>query len=225
MLDNKNIKVLIIDKQPLFIRGLVSLLKTAPNFKISGEAATIDKALEIAEKTKPDIAIMDINLGQENGLDLIPRLKAQNPAIFILVLSMNDERYYSERILRMGVRGYIMKTETDDQVLEAVKTIAAGKVYLSNSEKERIFEVMTGEKFQEGNDWAMALRKLSNRELQIFAFLGKGLGNLEIASKCGLSTKTIDTYKEHMKLKLHCNSTQELRQLAIEWTNNQGCSQ
>jgi len=225
MLDNKNIKVLIVDKQPLFIRGLVSLLKSAPNFKISGESTTIEKALEIAEKTKPDIAIVDINLGEENGLDLIPRLKIQNPSIFIMVLSMNDERYYSERILRMGVRGYIMKTETEDKVLEAIKTVAAGKVYLSNSEKERIFEVMTGENFHEAKDWAMALRKLSNRELQIFALLGKGFGNLEMASKFNLSTKTIDTYKEHMKLKLHCNSTQELRQFAIEWTNYQGFSQ
>jgi DNA-binding NarL/FixJ family response regulator len=225
MIDNKNIKVLIVDKQPLFIRGLVSLLKSVPNFKIAGEAATIEKTLEIAEKTKPDLAIVDIDLGEENGLDLIPRLKTQNPAIFILVLSMNDERFYSERILRMGARGYIMKIESEDKVLEAIKTVTSGKVYLSSSEKERIFEVMTGENFREAKDWAMALRKLSNRELQIFSLLGKGLGNLEIASQFNLSTKTIDTYKEHMKLKLHCNSTQELRQFAIEWTSYQGFSQ
>jgi DNA-binding NarL/FixJ family response regulator len=215
-------KILIVDKQPLFIRGLVSLLKTVPQYTITGEATSIEKALELAEKISPDIAIIDLNLGEESGLDLIPRLKSQTPALYILVMTMNDERYYSERILRMGVRGYIMKTEGEEKVLEALKTIANGKVYLSNTEKERIFEVMTGEKFHEPKDWAMALRKLSNREMQIFTLLGKGLGNLEIASQFDLSTKTVDTYKEHMKLKLHCNTTQELRQYAIEWTNYQG---
>jgi DNA-binding NarL/FixJ family response regulator len=225
MIDRKNVNILVVDKQPLFIRGLVSLLKTVPAYNIAGEATTIDAALKLAQKTNPDIAIVDINMGEENGLELITRIKAQNPSMYILVLSMNDERYYSERVLRMGARGYIMKIEGENKTLEAVKTVVNGKVYLSNTEKERIFEVMTGENFNEAKDWAMALRKLSNRELQIFTLLGKGLGNLEIASKFNLSTKTIDTYKDHMKLKLHCNSAQELRQLAIEWTNYQGYPQ
>jgi DNA-binding NarL/FixJ family response regulator len=133
---------------------------------------------------------------------------------------MYDERYYSERLLRQGARGYIMKSANSDEVIEAIKTVMSGKVYLSESERERIFEAMTAETTRGVKDWAYSLRKLSDRELQVFSLIGKGYGTIEIASKFDLSTKTIDTHKEHIKIKLHCNTSQELRQLAIEWSNN-----
>jgi DNA-binding NarL/FixJ family response regulator len=135
---------------------------------------------------------------------------------------MHDERYYSERLLRMGARGYVMKTEPAENVMEAVKTVMTGKVYLSENERERIFEAMTDESSWGTKDWSNSLRKLSDRELQIFSMIGKGYGTIEIASKFNLSTKTIDTHKEHIKLKLHCNTSQELRQLAIEWSTHSG---
>jgi DNA-binding NarL/FixJ family response regulator len=135
---------------------------------------------------------------------------------------MYDERYYSERLLRQGARGYIMKSAPAGDVIEAIKTVMEGKVYLSESERERIFEAMTGESTRGVKDWAYSLRKLSDRELQVFTLIGKGYGTIEIATKFNLSTKTIDTHKEHIKIKLHCNTSQELRQLAIEWSNSSG---
>ena len=202
--------------------GLSSLIKSIPGYSVAGEASGIDNALEIAEKEKPQLAIMEIRLGEESGMDLIPRLKSLGTEIVILVLSMNDERYYSERILRLGARGYVMKTASANNVVEAIKTVMSGKVYLSENERERIFEAMTGESSRGVKDWANSLRKLSDRELQVFSLIGKGYGTIEIASKFNLSTKTIDTHKEHIKLKLHCNTSQELRQLAIEWSNHSG---
>ena len=213
---------MIVEDHPLFSKGLVSLIESRPEYSVIGEAANLSEARRIAETEKPELAIVDINLGDENGMDLIPWLKSQGPGIVVLVLSMYDERYYSERILRLGARGYIMKDEAGNKVLDAIETVMSGKVYLSDTERERIFDAMTGESFREGKDWAMSVRKLTDRELQIFSLIGKGLGTIEVAAKLNLSTKTIDTHKEHIKLKLHCNSSQELRQLAIEWSNHQG---
>jgi len=218
-----NTKVLIVENQPLFSRGLSSLISGgALKFHVVGEAANTADAMKIAEKEKPNLVTLDINLGEENGMDLIPRLKTLYPEIVILVLSMYDERYYSERILRLGARGYIMKTAPIESVQDAIRTVMDGKVYLSENERERIFDAMTGENSRGAKDWTMSLRKLSDRELQVFSLIGKGFGTIEIAAKFNLSTKTVDTHKEHIKLKLHCNTSQELRQLAIEWSNNSG---
>jgi len=220
----KIVKILVVDNHPIFVKGLAALIESTPEYKIVAEAPGLTDALAIAMKEKPDLAIIEINLGDESGMDIILQLKSQNPDMAILILSMYDERYYSERVLRLGARGYVMKTEPPNKVLDAIKTVVSGKVYLSDTERERILEAMTGESQRAGKEWTVAARKLSDRELQIFSCIGKGLGNIEIANKYNLSTKTIDTHKEHLKLKLHCNSAQELRRLAIEWASHPGNS-
>jgi DNA-binding NarL/FixJ family response regulator len=225
MPDVKTVKVMIVEDHPLFSKGLVSLLASTGSrfgYSVIGESANLSQAIKIARQEKPALAIVDITLGEENGMDLIPQLKSLDPDMVILVLSMHDERYYSERVLRLGARGYIMKTEPPQKVLEAIKTVIAGKVYLSDSERERILKAMTGESQRGVKDWITSLRKLSDREFQVFSCIGKGLGTTEIANKLNLSAKTIDTHKEHIKLKLHCISSHEIRRLAIEWVNHPG---
>jgi len=212
-------KVLIVDEYPLFCMGLTALIKLIPGYSVIGEAATAADTLKITEKEKPHLIIMEIHLGNENGMELIPQLKERYPETFILVMSMHEERYYSERILRLGAQGYIMKNAPVGNVKDAINTVMAGKIYLSENEKERIFEALTGDNLRGRKNWINSLRKLSDRELQVFALIGKGYGTIEIASKFNISTKTIDTHKEHIKIKLHCNTSQELRQLAIEWAN------
>jgi DNA-binding NarL/FixJ family response regulator len=167
---------------------------------------------------------MDLNLGNEDGLDLIKDMKIYNPDVVVLVLSMHDERYYSERVLLAGAKGYIMKHETGTKVISAIKTVMSGDVYLSASEQERLFEYMTDESLDEGKEWLPSMQKLSDRQFQIFTLIGKGLGTLEIAAQLNISPKTIDAHKEHIKMKLHCNSSQELRQLAIAWTKQSASS-
>jgi len=214
-----NTRVLIVDEYPLFRMGLTALLKQTPGYSIVGEAAAIADALKIAEKEKPHLVIMEIHIGNENGMELISELKIKYPQILILVMSMHDERYYSERILRLGAQGYIMKNASVNDIKTAVNTVLSGKVYLSENERERIFDAITGAVSRGMKDWGNSMRKLSDRELQVFSLIARGYGTIEIASKLGLSTKTIDTHKEHIKIKLHCNTSQELRQFAIEWTN------
>jgi DNA-binding NarL/FixJ family response regulator len=222
MPQTKTNKVLIVDEHPLLVKGLSSLIEGMQGYSVIGEANNPDDAISIAEKEKPSLVIAEIHWAKGSGMDLLSGLKSQDPQIAILVLSMCDERYYSERVLRLGARGYIMKDKPAEKIIEAIQTVMTGKVYLSDSERERLFEAVNSENMRDVNNGAVSARLLSDREFQIFSCLGKGLGTIEIASKYNLSTKTIDTHKEHIKLKLHCNSSQELRRLAIEWVHHSG---
>ena len=211
-----NFSVIIIDDHPLFSRGLAQLIETQDSFKVSGMAKNRNEALELLGKVTPDLAIVDLNLGQEDGLELIQDIVIIHPKTKILVLSMHDERFYAERALKAGAKGYIMKEEAETQVIDAIKTVVKGDIYLSEAEKKRINNDISQEASKESFD---LISTLSDRQLQIFLLIGKGIGTVEIANKLNLSIKTIDTHKENIKAKLHCASSGELRQMAIEWTN------
>ena len=211
-----NFSVIIIDDHPLFSRGLAQLIETQDSFKVSGMAKNRNEALDLLGKVTPDLAIVDLNLGQEDGLELIKDIVIIHPKTKILVLSMHDERFYAERALKAGAKGYIMKEEAETQVIDAIKTVVKGEIYLSEAEKKRINNDISQESSKESFD---LISTLSDRQLQIFTLIGKGIGTVEIANKLNLSIKTIDTHKENIKAKLHCASSGELRQMAIEWTN------
>ncbi|MDR1466627.1 MAG: response regulator transcription factor, partial [Treponema sp.] len=209
------VKILIVDDHPLFSKGLASLIVSRPIYKVVAEAKNSTEALKALREEKPNLVIIDLNLGDENGLDLITSMMAIDANLLVLVLSMHDERYYSERVLRLGAKGYIMKDEAGNKVLDAIKKVLDGKIYLSESEQERLSEAAALDNVKANKEWYASVKKLSDRQFEIFSLLGKGYGTVEIAAKLNLSSKTIDTHKEHIKLKLHCPSAQELRQLAV----------
>ena len=209
--------VIIIDDHPLFSRGLSQLIETQRDYKVIGMAKNRNEALTLLDNTTPDLAIVDLNLGQEDGLELIKDIIVIHPQTKILVLSMHDERFYAERAIKAGAKGYIMKEEAESQVINAIKTVTSGDIYLSEKEKNRIKELAEGS--PDSGELSDLISTLSDRQLQIFTLVGKGLGTVEIAKKLNLSIKTIDTHKENIKAKLHCASSAELRQMAIEWTN------
>jgi two-component system response regulator NreC len=213
-------KVMIIEDHPIFSKGLAQLINVQKIYTVVGEAQNHAQAMEILKREQPELAIVDLNLGDEDGLDVIKDMHTEVPSLIILVLSMHDERYYAERVLKAGARGYIMKEEAGSQVIDAIKTVLTGKIWLSDAERQREEDnniSFDGKKETSAED---NISSLSDRQLQIFTLIGKGLGTVEIAAKLNLSTKTIDTHKEHIKIKLHCNTSQELRQLAIEWTSH-----
>lgn len=209
--------VIIIDDHPLFSRGLTQLIETQKTFKVVGTAKNRMEALPLLNDVSPDLAIVDLNLGHEDGLEVIKDVISYNPETKVLVLSMHDERFYAERALKAGANGYIMKEEAETQVINAIQTVLNGDIYLSESEKARLAEISKDDiKSKQSFD---TISSLSDRQFQIFTLIGKGLGTVDIASKLNLSIKTIDTHKENIKTKLHCSSSAELRQMAIEWTN------
>ena len=134
---------------------------------------------------------------------------------------MHDERFYAERALKAGAKGYIMKAEAENQVINAIQTVMNNEIYLSENEKKRIKELSKNDKGKDSEEPFDLISLLSDRQLQIFTLIGKGLGTVDIANKLNLSIKTIDTHKENIKIKLHCGSSAELRQMAIEWTSHQ----
>lgn len=210
-------KVMIIEDHPIFSKGLAQLINVQKVFQVVGEARNHAEAMVILAAEKPELAIVDLNLGDEDGLDVIKDMHAVYPKLAILVLSMHDERYYAERAIKAGARGYIMKEEAGNKVIDAIHTVLSGRIWLSEAERQRQTEnEMNNSINQTSED---GIETLSDRQLQIFTLIGKGLGTVEIAAKLNLSTKTIDTHKEHIKIKLHCNTSQELRQLAIEWSS------
>ena len=133
---------------------------------------------------------------------------------------MHDERYYAERAIKAGAKGYIMKEEAESNVSTAINTVMAGQIYLSENEKKRQAELTKNQSSQKDDEPFDYISALSDRQLQIFTLIGKGLGTVEIAEKLKLSIKTIDTHKENMKNKLHCESSTELRKMAIEWASH-----
>ncbi len=213
--------VIIIDDHPLFSRGLSQLIETQKIYKVIGMAKNRLEAVSMVDELKPNLAIVDLNLGQEDGLELIKDILVIQPKTKVLVLSMHDERFYAERALKAGAKGYIMKAEAETQVINAIQTVMNNEIYLSENEKKRIKELSKNDKNKDSEEPFDLISLLSDRQLQIFTLIGKGLGTVDIANKLNLSIKTIDTHKENIKIKLHCGSSAELRQMAIEWTSHQ----
>ncbi|MCR5062445.1 MAG: response regulator transcription factor [Treponema sp.] len=208
-----SISVFIIDDHPLFSRGLAQLIETENGYKVVGMAKDRTEALEYLSKKSPDLIILDLNLGKEDGLEVLKEILYINSKIKVLILSMHDERFYAERAIKAGAKGYIMKAEAESKVLDAISTVCQGKIYLSENEKNRVKSEGDSE------DNVSFISTLSDRQLQIFTLIGKGIGTMEMADKLNVSIKTIDTHKENMKSKLHCKSSAELRQMAIEWVS------
>ncbi len=211
---NKKTKILIVDDHPIMRRGLSELINLETDLVVCGEAESVKSALELIKLHEPHVALVDLSLKDENGLELIKDIKARFPAVLILVLSMHDEGYYAERVLRAGAKGYIMKQQATSQVLVAIRRILTGEIYLSDAISSKILRNVSGEKT--GKDSA-SVDKLSDRELEVFRLIGSGLGTRQIAERFSRSVKTVETYREHIKLKLNLKDSSELVQNAIQW--------
>jgi DNA-binding NarL/FixJ family response regulator len=211
MLLDSVFRILIVEDHPIFLKGLAQLLSRERAFAIVAEAAGAGEALAALIRERPHVVIMDLSLGDDDGLDLIKRIREAAPDTRILVLSMHDERLYAERSLAAGANGYCMKTAPAERLVDALKAVASGHSWLSPDLEIKI------EEFRRKGGRGAGAEKLSDREFQVFDLIGRGLGTTEIAAKLKLSAKTVDTHKENVKAKLHCASAMDLRQYAIEW--------
>jgi DNA-binding NarL/FixJ family response regulator len=207
-------RVFLIDDHTVVRNGLAELLNHTIDLMICGEAASAEEALEKIESSTPDIALVDLTLGEMTGLELIKNLKTRLPQLPILVLSMHDESFYAERCLRAGAKGYIMKKEAIEQVEHAIRQILDGKVYLSQKMSDQfLLAVARGDAAKIGSP----VNLLSDRELEVFECIGRGLGASEIARKLHLSVKTIESYQAKLKEKLNLKDSSALFQYALHW--------
>ena len=205
-------RILVVDDHPILREGLCQSVNREPDLTVCGEAENAHQALEAADKLKPDLALVDITMPGKDGLELIKDLQARQPGVAVLVLSMHDELLYAERVLRAGARGYIMKHERPEKLLQAIRQVLSGKVYVSEKMSARILDVFTGRRPVGGS---MTLEKLTDREFEILHLLGHGKSSHEIAKELHLSAKTVDTHRSHLKEKIGLKSALELTRYAV----------
>lgn len=208
-------RILLVDDHPIFTMGMTELLNQAEDFEVCAVAEDIASArIALAEHT-PDLAIIDITLAGDNGLELVKEITGNKKNVPILVLSMHDEQVWAERAIRAGAKGYIMKGEASDNVLSALRSIQDGKIYVSASIMSRLLD-----KFQMKADSPLAatIDLLADRELEVFRLIGAGLASREIAERMKLGIKTIGTYRDRIKQKLGIKTAAELTRRAVLWT-------
>ncbi len=207
-------RVLIVDDHPVFRHGIGSLINAEPDLIVCGEAGSSPHALEAMRTLTPDVALLDISLPGTNGIELIKLMKAEQPKLPILMLSMHDESLYALRALRAGAVGYVMKAEALNHVITALRRVLKGEIYVSERFSERlIFKAI------QSIDGGMGspVDKLSDRELEVLQLLGRGFGTREIADELHLSVKTIETHRAHIKEKLGFKDAGEMVRFAIDW--------
>ncbi|MGP0065948.1 MAG: response regulator transcription factor [Isosphaeraceae bacterium] len=208
-------KVLIVDDHPTVREGLGIRISRQPDLEVCGEAADVAEALELVATAKPDVAVIDISLKTGSGIDLIKRIKARDPSVRMLVWSMYNENLYAERALRAGAMGYIDKEQATDKIIDAIRHVLAGKVYLSESMADRFLHRTVGS--GGGGMDRPAVESLSDRELEVFQFIGQGLVTQQIAVKMHVSPKTVETYRSRIKEKLSISTAGELIRRALQW--------
>lgn len=216
--ERKRRGILIVDDHPVLRHGISQLINNEEDLVVAGEAETAPGALDAMRTLRPDIALLDISLQGTNGIELIKLMRAEQPKLPILVLSMHDESLYALRALRAGARGYVMKGEAMDHVLTAIRKVLEGDIYVSPRFSERL--VFKAIQSLEGG-MGSPVDKLSDRELEVLQLLGKGFGTREIANELHLSIKTIETHRAHIKEKLGFKDAGEMVRFAIDWVTRE----
>lgn len=212
-------RLLIIDDHPIFREGLRQVLDAEPGLSVCGEAASAPEALAAAAALQPDLAIVDITLDHSNGIDLIKDLGLQCPTLPVLVLSNHDEALYAQRCLRAGARGYVMKHQSPEHLVSAVHAVLQGRFHLSGEILDRILTRL-GPSPKAGTDDHTG--RLSDRELQVFEFYGKGQTTRQIATALHLSVKTIESHRDRIRGKLGFADSAALVRAAVQWVESQG---
>ena len=207
-------RVFIVDDHSLVREGLTNLINSQSDLMVCGEAKDSSEAIDAITKELPDVAIIDISLTNESGLELIKSLAKQFPQVAVVVLSMHDETLYAERALRAGARGYVMKHETSKSVLASIRRVIAGDIYVSERIVNRMALRLTSARRRAASS---PVERLSDRELEIFRLLGQGRTPSEIARDLNLSLKTVQAYCARAKEKFGVTSLTELLRAAIRW--------
>ncbi|PIQ82769.1 MAG: DNA-binding response regulator [Candidatus Omnitrophica bacterium CG11_big_fil_rev_8_21_14_0_20_64_10] len=214
----KRATVFIVDDHPIVRRGLEQLINQEADLVVCGQAEGAQTALEAMKKWMPDVALVDLSLTGESGLELIKDIKVRYPKVAVLVLSMHDETFYAERVLRAGAKGYIMKRQAAAQIVAAIRRILSGEIWLSDPMAAKILRKVAGGKTEAVGS---PIERLSNRELEVFQLIGIGLGTRHIAERISRSVKTVEAYREHIKVKLDLKDATELNQAAIQWLQSE----
>jgi len=210
--------VFVVDDHPLMRESLAALLDRQTDLRVCGQAG--DSATAYAEivRLQPEIVVVDLSLPGESGLELIKKLQTIARVPRALVLSMHDEAFFAERALRAGARGYVMKHETTDKVIEAVRQVLKGELYVSGALASRFARTLAGGK---GRLDLPSVDRLSDRELEVFRLMGRGFETRRVAEELHLSIKTVQAHAANIKDKLGLDNATELLREAVRWVEHE----
>jgi len=216
--DSQKGRIFIVDDHPLVREWLATLINRQSDLMVCGDADNASDGLKLIATVKPHVAVVDISMQGGSGLELLKNIKAASPEVLVIVLSMHDEALYRERALRAGARGYVMKREATKRVLQAIRSVLGGKLYLSDN-----MAMLMAEKFVDGRPKTAGsvVERLSDRELEVFQLLGRGYSTRRIAEELHVSVKTIQAFCARIKEKLGLPSATELLRAATRWHDSQ----
>jgi DNA-binding NarL/FixJ family response regulator len=213
------IRVLIVDDHAIFRKGLKELLGSESGLDVCGESECESEAMELVRSIRPDIVIIDISLRRGNGIDLIKRIKAHDKSIRMIVCSMHEDSLYAARALRAGALGYVNKQAPARTIVEAIREVLAGRIFLSSPATERLLRGFSAKKNPSG---ASPVEALSDRELEVFGLIGQGQTSGQIAKALHVSPRTVETYRRRLKTKLDLKSAAELNRDAVRFWLHSG---
>ncbi len=211
-------RILVVDDHPIFRMGMSELINQEQEYTVCAVAEDITSARKAIKEHNPDMAIVDISLAGDNGLDLVKEISTEDQSFPILVLSMHDEIVWAERAIRAGARGYIMKKEASDSIISAIRNVLSGKVHVSEPVMSQLLNRFHVNPNSQG---AETVDILTDRELEVFRLIGSGMSTREIAQQMKLGIKTIGTYRDRIKQKLNLKTAAELTRKAVLWTERE----
>lgn len=212
-------KVLLVDDHPIVRFGMRQLIEKESDLSVCGEADGANDAMGMISKLQPDLVVVDLSLNSGNGIDFIKQVKARGLPPKMLVASMHDESTYAERAIRAGAMGYINKNDAITDLVPAIRQVLADHIHLSPAMTGQMLGRAMGRTPDLTQD--SVLNALSDRELEIFELMGRGMSAREIADNLYLSIKTVDTYRRHIKEKLKIATNSELTVFAATWKGDQ----
>jgi DNA-binding NarL/FixJ family response regulator len=216
--DQMQSRLLVVDDHPMTRYGIVRLIEQQPDLVVCGEAENASRALAAIRDLKPQVVLADLTMPGGEGLEFVKDMRSLHPEIAVLVVSMHDEALYAERALRAGARGYIMKNEGGEKLVEAIRQVLQGKTYVSENMSGKVLEIFSGRR-RRADDTTIG--KLTDRQFEVFRLLGQGMTTREIGQQLRLGTKTVETHRLHVREKLGLRSGPALIKYAVRWAGTQ----
>jgi DNA-binding NarL/FixJ family response regulator len=207
------VRILILEEHPLLRYGVAHFLNSQPDMIVCGETDNIRDARQKIQESKPQLLLTALRLGTGDSIEFLKALKSERPTLLILVYSAFEETIFAERAFRAGAEGYVMKKAPKEELLNAIREIMSGNIYVSHEVAMRAFQKSLETRSEEQHPStrpSVGIEKLSDREMHIFFLLGSGLGNSQIAHSLNLSVKTIESHRENIKHKLDLSCSRDL---------------
>jgi DNA-binding NarL/FixJ family response regulator len=208
-------RIMVVDDHPIFRRGVCELIAAEPDLEVCGEAGDAPEAMRRLEQDRPDVVVVDLSLKSGHGIELIEQIKARDETVRMLVCSMHEESLFAERALRAGALGYLNKQETSDKLIDAIRHVLQGEIYVSSHVAKRLLHTLVGGTAP-GRD---PVENLTNREMEVFQMIGQGLTTKQIANRLHLSPKTVEAHREKIKTKLNLANSAQLSHRAFQWVH------